>query len=58
MNLDQNELPSKGAFVVRWFVETGELGLKIRDKRGILYSICSLYNLLGFATLETITLVF
>lgn len=61
MNLDPKELPSERAFVVRWFVETDELGFKIRHlnrpetKRGILSAICSLYDLRGFAGLETIT---
>ena len=45
----------------QWFVETDELGFKIRHlnrpqtKRGILSAICSLYDLRGFAALETIT---
>ena len=61
MNLDPKELPSERAFVVQWFVETDELGFKIRHlnrpqtKRGILSAICSLYDLRGFAALETIT---
>ena len=61
MNLDPKELPSERAFVVQWFVETDELGFKIRQlnrpqtKRGILSAICSLYDLRGFAALETIT---
>lgn len=50
----------ESAFVVLWFVETDELGFKIRDlnrpetKRGILSSTCSLYDLLGFAASKTI----
>ena len=48
LDLYLNGLPSERAFVMRWFVKTGELGFKIRDfnrpetKTGILSSICSL----------------
>ena len=61
LNLDLNELPLESAFVVLWFVETDELGFKIRDlnrpetKRDILPSTCSVYDLLGFAASKTIT---
>ena len=61
MNLHPKELPSERAFVVRWSVETDKLGFKIKHlnrpetKRGILSAICFLYDLLGFAALETIT---
>jgi len=47
--------------VVPWFVEKDELGFKIRNlncpetKRGILSSICSVHDLLGFAAPKTIT---
>ena len=60
LNLDPNELPLESAFVVLWFVETDELGFKIRDlnrpetKRDILPSTCSAYDLLGFAASKTI----
>ena len=60
LNLDPNELPLESAFVVLWFVETDELGFKIRDlnrpetKRDILPSTCSVYDLLGFAASKTI----
>lgn len=61
MNLDPKELPSERAFKVQRFVETDELGFKIRHlnrpetKRRILSAICSLYDLRGFTGLETIT---
>ena len=47
--------------MARWLVGTDELGLKIRDlncpetKRSILSSMCPVYDPLGFAAHETIT---
>ena len=52
---------SERAFVVRWLVGTDELGFKIRElncpetKRSILSSMCPVYDPLGFAAPETIT---
>ena len=61
LNHDPNKFPSERALVVRWFVGTDEPGFKIGDlkrpgtKRGILSSICSLFDLPGFALPETMT---
>ena len=61
LNHDPNKFPSERALVVRWFVETDEPGFKIGDlkrpgtKRGTLSSICSLFDLVGFAAPETMT---
>lgn len=61
LNLDLEELPVERALGVRWFAETDELGFEVKDlvrpetKRGILSTICSLYDPLGFASPVTLT---
>lgn len=60
LNLDLDELPVERALGVRWFVESDELGFEIKKlhrpetKRGILSTICSLYDPLGFAAPVTL----
>lgn len=61
LNLDLEELPVERALGVRWFAETDELGFEVKDlvrpetKRGLLSTICSLYDPLGFASPVTLT---
>jgi hypothetical protein len=61
LNLDFEELPAERALGVRWFTETDELGFEVKDlvrpetKRGILSTVCSLYDPLGFASPVTLT---
>ena len=55
LDLDLDELPNERALGVRWFVEDDDLGFEIRKldrpetKRGILSTVCSLFDPLGFA---------
>jgi len=55
LNLDLDELPIERALGVRWWAETDEIGFDVKDlcrpetKRGILSTICSLYDPIGFA---------
>ena len=55
LDLDLDELPIERALGVRWFVEDDDLGFEIRKldrpetKRGILSTVCSLFDPLGFA---------
>ena len=55
LDLDFDELPVERALGVRWHVESDELGFTIKDldrpetKRGILSTVCSLYDPLGMA---------
>ena len=61
LNLDLDELPVERALGVHWFVESDELGFEIKKlhrpetKRGILSTICSLHDPLGFAAPVTLT---
>ena len=61
LNLDLDELPVERALGVRWFVETDQLGFEIKTvtrpetKRGILSTVCSLYDPLGFAAPVALT---
>ncbi|KAK3755177.1 hypothetical protein QZH41_010697 [Actinostola sp. cb2023] len=54
-NLNLDELPIERALGVRWWAETDEIGFDVKDlcrpetKRGILSTICSLYDPIGFA---------
>ncbi|XP_028513775.1 uncharacterized protein LOC110239139 [Exaiptasia diaphana] len=55
LDLDLDELPVERALGVRWYPESDELGFTIKDldrpetKRGILSTVCSLYDPLGIA---------
>ena len=55
LDLDLDGLPVERALGLRWYTETDELGFDIRSldradtKRGILSTVCSLYDPLGFA---------
>ena len=61
LSLHLDELPVERVLGVRWFVETDELGFKTKNlncpetKRGILSSVCSLYDPLGFAVPVALT---
>ena len=60
LNLDLDKLPIERALGVRWFVETDEIGFDIKHllrpetKRGILSTVCSLYDPLGLAAPVTL----
>ena len=55
LNLDMDELPIERALGIRWSVEDDRLGFEIRSlvrpetKCGILSTVCSLFDPLGFA---------
>ena len=55
LDLDLEELPVERALGVRWYPESDELGFTIQEldrpetKRGILSTVCSLYDPLGMA---------
>ena len=55
LNLDLDELPIERALGIRWSVEDDMLGFEIRSlvrpeiKRGILSTVCSLFDPLGVA---------
>ena len=55
LNLDLDELPIERALGIRWSVEDDTLGFEIRSlvrpgtRRGILSTVCSLFDPLGFA---------
>ncbi|PFX25687.1 hypothetical protein AWC38_SpisGene9681 [Stylophora pistillata] len=61
LNLDLDELSVERALGVRWFVETDQLGFEIKNvtrpekKRGILSTVCSLYDPLDFAAPVALT---
>lgn len=61
LNLNLDELPVERTLGVRWFVQTDELGFEIKNlnrpetNRGILSSLCSLYDPLGFAAPVALT---
>jgi hypothetical protein len=60
LNLDLDELPVERALGVRWRLETDELGFEVKQldrpetKRGILSTLCSLYDPLGMAAPVTL----
>lgn len=60
LNLDLDELPVERALGVRWHPETDELGFEVKQldrpetKRGILSTLCSLYDPLGMAAPVTL----
>ena len=55
LDLDLDELPVERALGVRWYPESDELGFTIKEldrpetKRGVLSTVCSLYDPLGMA---------
>ena len=61
VNHHLDELPVERVLGVRWFVQTDELGFETKNlnhpetKRGILSSVCSLYDPLGFAAPVALT---
>ena len=61
LSLHLDELPVERVLGVRWFVQTDKLGFETKNlnrpetKRGILSSVCSLYDPLGFAAPVALT---
>ena len=61
LSLRLDELPVERVLRVCWFVQTAELGFEIKNlnrpktKHGILSSVCSLYDPLGFAAPVALT---